>query len=134
MTRNNHFHVGSVTLALFALMLIPRGTQATAAESPRYSTKEFKTRLLKFCDLATSELNKSIKRDALYWEHGGNAAIRVGDWKLVRAGGKGPWELYNLKSDRTELHNLAAEKPELVKQLVEKWKKGPVWSLGARQE
>ncbi len=78
--------------------------------------------------------NKTIKRDALYWEHMGNAAIRVGDWKLVRSGRDGPWELYDLKSDRTELHNLAAEKPDLVKQLSEKWKKGPVWSLGTKRE
>lgn len=77
--------------------------------------------------------NKSIRRDALYWEHNGNAAIRVGDWKLVRAGVKGPWELYDLKTDRTELNNLAADKPELVKQLATKWKQGPVWSIGAKR-
>jgi arylsulfatase len=29
------------------------------------------------------------------------------------------WELYDLESDRTELHDLAAEKPELVKELSE---------------
>ncbi len=55
--------------------------------------------------------NKAIERDALYWEHEGNAAVRVGDWKLVRLGEKGAWELYNLKTDRTELHNLAADQP-----------------------
>jgi arylsulfatase len=78
--------------------------------------------------------NKTIKRDALYWEHTGNAAIRVGDWKLVRSGRDGPWELYDLKTDRTELHNLAAEKPDLVKQLSEKWKRGPVWVLGWKRQ
>jgi arylsulfatase len=43
---------------------------------------------------------------ALYWEHEGNKAVRLGDWKLVR---KYPqdWELYNLLSDRTELADLA---------------------------
>lgn len=65
--------------------------------------------------------NQSIQREALYWEHEGNAAIRVGDWKLVRLGRAGPWELYDLKADRTEQHNVAAEKPELVKQLAAKW-------------
>ena len=65
--------------------------------------------------------NQPIERDALYWEHEGNAAIRVGDWKLVRLGAKGPWELYNLKADRTEQHDLAAEKPELAKELAAKW-------------
>ena len=47
--------------------------------------------------------NQPIQRDALYWEHEGNAAVRVGDWKLVRLARNGPWELYNLKTDRTEL-------------------------------
>ncbi|MCX6922495.1 MAG: arylsulfatase, partial [Verrucomicrobia bacterium] len=60
-------------------------------------------------------------RDALYWEHEGNAAIRVGDWKLVRLGRTGPWELYNLKTDRTELHNLAASDPARAKELAAKW-------------
>lgn len=27
------------------------------------------------------------------------------------------WELYDLEADRTELHNLASERPELVKEL-----------------
>ncbi|MCX6906617.1 MAG: arylsulfatase [Verrucomicrobia bacterium] len=65
--------------------------------------------------------NKPIERDALYWEHEGNAAIRVGDWKLVRLGHNGSWELYNLKADRTELHDLAAGQPERVKELAAKW-------------
>ena len=62
-----------------------------------------------------------IQREALFWEHEGNAAVRVGDWKLVRLGRGGSWELYNLKSDRTEQHNLAAEHPDRVKVLAAKW-------------
>jgi len=65
--------------------------------------------------------NKPIEREALYWEHEGNAAIRVGDWKLVRLGRSGEWELYDMKTDRTELHNVAAEKPEVAKSLAAKW-------------
>ena len=65
--------------------------------------------------------NQPIEREAICWEHEGNAAIRVGDWKLVRLGRGGPWELYNLKADRTEQHDLAAEKRELAKQLASKW-------------
>ncbi len=65
--------------------------------------------------------NRSIQREALYWEHEGNAATRVGDWKLVRLGRGGPWELYNLAADRTELHDLAAAKPELAQELAQNW-------------
>jgi arylsulfatase len=64
---------------------------------------------------------EAIERDALYWEHEGNAAIRVGDWKLVRFGRKGAWELYDLKSDRTESRDLAGANPDEVKQLAANW-------------
>jgi hypothetical protein len=50
-----------------------------------------------------------------------NRAIRVGNWKLVAKGTDGPWELYDLTKDRSELHNLAAEQPDRVKDLTEKW-------------
>lgn len=50
----------------------------------------------------------------------GQAAIRMGDWKLlVGAGDKsgGPAALYNLASDIGEQTNLAADKPDMVKEL-----------------
>lgn len=62
-----------------------------------------------------------LQRDALFWEHEGNAAVRVGDWKLVRLGRAGAWELYDLKADRTEQHNLADAQPTRVKELTAKW-------------
>lgn len=64
---------------------------------------------------------KPLQRDAIFWEHEGNAAVREGDWKLVRKGGDGLWELYNMKTDRTELQNLAAKHPERVKEMQAKW-------------
>ncbi len=65
--------------------------------------------------------NQPIQRQALFWEHEGNAAVRVVDWKLVRLGRNGAWELYDLKTDRTEQHDLAAEQPERVKALASQW-------------
>jgi len=72
-----------------------------------------------------------ILRDALFWEHEGNAAVRVGDWKLVRLGRNGTWELYDLKADRTEQHNLVTEHPARVKELTDKWQ---AWALRAHVE
>jgi len=60
-------------------------------------------------------------RGPLFWEHQGAAAVRDGDLKLVRLGRQGPWELYDLKTDRTELHDLAAAQPEKAKELADKW-------------
>lgn len=65
--------------------------------------------------------DQPLQRDALYWEHEGNAAIRRGDWKLVRLGGKGKWELYNMKTDRTEQHDLAADRRKLARELESQW-------------
>ena len=46
-------------------------------------------------------------------EHEGNRGIRIGDWKLVAEWNQ-PWELYNIPTDRTELHNLADSEPARV--------------------
>ena len=75
------------------------------------------------------------RRDALYFEHHLNCAIRDGDWKLVCKGKKGlevkhfAWELYNVKADRAELQNVADKNPEKVEQLLSKWEK---WALRAK--
>ncbi|MBI1374261.1 MAG: sulfatase-like hydrolase/transferase [Phycisphaera sp.] len=58
--------------------------------------------------------------EGLYWEHQGNAAVRLGDWKLVREAGK-PWELYNLAEDRTELNDLSKKQPDKAAELKAKW-------------
>ena len=58
----------------------------------------------------------------LYWEHEGNAAIRVGDRKLVRQGLKGKWELFDMKADRTEQHNLASQNPEVAEAMEKQWR------------
>lgn len=64
-----------------------------------------------------------LDRGPLFWEHEGNRAVRQGDWKLI-AGDREPWQLYNLKEDRTELHNVATSRPDKVaelKTLYEGW-------------
>ncbi|MCX6343991.1 MAG: arylsulfatase [Armatimonadetes bacterium] len=70
--------------------------------------------------LAPAFDNKPIVHEALYWEHIGNRGIRVGDWKMVAEKDK-PWELYEMKADRTELHDLAAQMPERIKEMEAKW-------------
>ena len=61
-----------------------------------------------------------IHKEPLYWEHEGNAAMRVGSWKLVREYEK-PWELYELSGDRTELHDLAKKHPTQLKEMIAMW-------------
>ncbi|WP_146675305.1 arylsulfatase [Pirellula sp. SH-Sr6A] len=57
-----------------------------------------------------------LEREAIYWEHEGNRAVRSGKWKLVAKHGK-PWELYDIDADRIEAHDLAAEQPAKVAEL-----------------
>ena len=70
--------------------------------------------------------NRPIQREAIYWEHEGNRAVRVGNWKLVAKGRAGQdevdWELYNIETDRSELHNLARQQPDRVKQMSAQWR------------
>tara|TARA_B110000438_G_scaffold283251_1_gene311086 strand:- start:261 stop:602 length:342 start_codon:yes stop_codon:yes gene_type:complete len=56
----------------------------------------------------------------IWYYHGGNRAVRVGDWKLVAAKDE-PWELYNLSNDRTESVNLAKTHPEKVAEMEKRW-------------
>ncbi len=79
--------------------------------------------------------NTSLTRSkAVCWEHEMNRAVRLGDWKLVAKGEllnggyglwknyrRGPWELYNMKSDRSELHDLSAKYPAKFKELSTIW-------------
>jgi arylsulfatase len=58
----------------------------------------------------------------LFWEHIGNAAVRSGRWKLVREYG-GPWELYDLATDRSESTDLAKEQPARVEDLSTRWQR-----------
>ena len=60
---------------------------------------------------------KLTRRDALYWEHEGNRAVREGKWKLVSRF-PGQWELYNLQADRTELNDLAPREPARVARMT----------------
>jgi len=63
----------------------------------------------------------AVTREFLWWYHSGNRAIRMGDWKLVALGNNGPWELYDLRTDRCESNNLVARNPEKAKTLAEQW-------------
>jgi len=68
------------------------------------------------------------QRDFIFWEHEGNRAARMGDWKIVGKKGQ-PWELYNLKTDRAELHNLANDSTKRLTKMVGAYQN---WATGAQ--
>ncbi len=64
------------------------------------------------------------KHEFLFWDfagYGGQIAVRIGDWKgLKRSVAKkpnAPLELYNLKDDLSEEHNVAEDNPKIVKRM-----------------
>lgn len=75
------------------------------------------------------ERGAPLDREFLYWPfpgYGGQEAVRVDDWKLVRRGmnaaaknGKPmpAWQLFNLSDDPREERDVAAAHPEIVAQL-----------------
>ncbi len=56
----------------------------------------------------------------LYWEFhegGSSQAVRMGDWKAVRAEPGASLELFNLISDQSETNNVAKDNPEVLQRI-----------------
>lgn len=73
------------------------------------------------CSLVAAFAGRAIQREALYWEHEGNRAIRIGKWKAVAVDPAGTWELYDLERDRTEMHNLAQAQQQRLRAMIGQW-------------
>lgn len=58
--------------------------------------------------------------EALYFQLFDHRAVIAGDMKLVSDWGR-PWELFNLTTDRTELHDLKKAEPEHAARLEKLW-------------
>lgn len=121
------YHKPVVSLDVF-------GTAAAVAEAPIPKNRPIDgVNLLPFLTTASDE----SPHNELFWRVGTKAAIRSGDWKLLRNPSRrqknAEWELYNLKDDIGETSNLAAEQPARVKQLTAAWERlnaqmiDPVW-------
>ena len=61
-----------------------------------------------------------LPHETLFWRYGAQAALRQGDWKLLRRG-NGSWQLFNLVNDLEEKNDLATREPALVKSLATAW-------------
>lgn len=84
--------------------------------------------------LVPSFSNRPLNRTAIFWEHEMNRAVRMGKWKLVSTGDlldgnyghwkyyrNGPWELYDMESDPSELKDMSAQYPEQAAELAALW-------------
>lgn len=68
--------------------------------------------------------DKKALTHPIYFNHQGNKALRIGDWKIVTSEiDNGVWSLYNLKNDRAEQLDLAKKQPERLKTMVAQFEK-----------
>lgn len=61
-----------------------------------------------------------VREEPIFFEHEGNSAIRLGQFKLVRQHGR-DWELYDIEADRTELTNLRGSNAKLEAKLIKQY-------------
>jgi arylsulfatase A-like enzyme len=108
---NGNLRNGGVAHALFQLTdVLPTILDATGTAGPPLEGRSMLPALR----------GEGVDPHPLFWEHTGNAAVRLGDWKLVRAFGQ-TWELYSMELDRPELHDLAESEPRVVRELIALW-------------
>ncbi len=59
------------------------------------------------------------RHETFYFNYRSHAALRKGDWKIVREKPNRPWQLFNLAIDMVEAENLAAKFPGRVRELAD---------------
>lgn len=57
------------------------------------------------------------EHESLFFVYRNHAALRAGDWKIVRTDPDQPWQLYNLKEDLSESKDLAKKEPKQLARL-----------------
>ncbi len=87
--------------------------------------------------LLTAAAPAAVPHAELCWRFGPQRAIRRGDWKLVDwrdfdAKRQSGWQLYDLAADPGESRDLAAQKPELVRELAAAWTQWDAANLAPR--
>jgi arylsulfatase len=63
---------------------------------------------------------EATREGPLFWQWGDGKAIYRDGWKLIKQGGR-PWQLFNLRKDRSETSDLAKQYPERAEQLKQRW-------------
>src|SRR4051812_28282343 len=116
------------TTPINSVDLYPTLLEIAGAEHPHDYTLDGQS----YASLLTGTKQK-LNRDAIFWHFPGYlgagpgqwrtkpaGSVHAGDYKLIEFFEDGRQELYNLKNDIGEEHNLAKERPEKVKELHEK--------------
>lgn len=100
--------------------VMPTLAEITKSEIPN-QWPDRKLRPVSGVTLTPAFEGKKINREQpIHLLFAADRGLRDGDWKIVSFKSEA-WELYNVAKDRTELNNLAAQEPERLAAMVEKW-------------
>jgi len=95
-----------VDTPVWSLDLLPTVCEAVAISIPKKTD-------------GVSLLGQIPESRPFFWRQGNKAALRDGDFKIVRM--KCEWELYDVRNDLSETANLAEKAPEKMQALKAKW-------------
>ncbi|QDT06503.1 Arylsulfatase [Rubripirellula lacrimiformis] len=123
-TRRGGFYRGAAYLPDFMATCIDLSGAEYPSDKPAVRGQSLVPVLHETDPETDPETELVVHQSPMYWEHEGNAAMRMGPWKLVRQYQQ-PWELYDLDADRTELNNLAEVRAEKRDEMVEMWE---IWA------
>ncbi|HTL28864.1 MAG TPA: sulfatase [Tepidisphaeraceae bacterium] len=109
--------------------MYPTFLELTGSKAP----ENYKLDGVSLMSLLTSKGDAKLGREAIYWHFPGYlgagenswrttpaGAIRIGDFKLIEFFEDGKLELYNLKDDIGQTHDLSKELPDVTKKLHDK--------------
>lgn len=71
----------------------------------------------------SNKLKMAPRDSAIYWQWGLGKAVRQGRWKLVASQrfavpDYGQWQLYDMQTDKSEIHDVAAQYPKITQRLA----------------
>ena len=114
---NNYFHLIDImpTLCDIADAKYPEKINNHPVQS--FEGKSFAPYLVNHLE------DKKKSKRPLFWQHENHAAVRLGDWKLVTVNDRNSlkWELYNIKKDRAEEHNLFNKHSAIGYKMKQMW-------------
>ncbi len=119
-------HDQVISVDMFPTLLSLTGNKVDKTKNPVIDGVDIKSVLLS---------NRPLKQRPIYWHYphyhteGAKpySAIRLGDWKLIEIFEEPEPQLYNLKDDIGESHDLHTANPQKTKELLtmlQKWRKG----------
>jgi len=124
--RNQFHHVSDVVPTILELLdVVPLDTYRGYAQIPISGTS---------MAYSIDAPDKKSRKGPQYFEMFGHRGIWADGWKAVTHHERGQtvndeeWELYHLNEDFSECHNLAAEKPEKLREMIDLW-----WIEAGRQ-